>query len=119
MLSRDGCEYLLAHHIFRQSHNLSKTAKPGWLKLQFPLMYQTDILESVLILLDLGIRDARMQEAMDKISSKQDSDGRWALEGTFNGRFQVDIEAKGKPSKWITYRALSALKKYYETEIDP
>jgi hypothetical protein len=111
-----GCDYLLAHHIYRQSHNLSKTAKPGWLKLQFPLMYQTDILESALILLDLGVKDNRMQEAIDQIFSKQDDDGKWNLEATFNGRFQVNIETKGKPSKWITYRALKALKKYHERE---
>jgi hypothetical protein len=109
-----GCDYLLAHRIYKQSHNLSKTAKPGWLKLQFPLMYQTDILENALVLLDLGIKDTRMQEAIDKIGSKQNSDGKWNLEGTFNGRFQVDIEVKGKPSKWITYRALRVLKKYNE-----
>lgn len=111
---KKGCDYLLAHHIYRQSHDLAKTAKPGWLKLQFPLMYQTDILESALILLDLGIKDDRMQDAIDRIISKQGDDGRWNLEGTFNGRFQVDIEVKGKPSKWITYRALNVLKQYYE-----
>jgi hypothetical protein len=111
-----GCEYLLVHHIYKQSHNLAKTAKPGWLKLQFPLMYQTDILECALILLDLGIRDDRMQEAIDKIISKQNNEGKWNLEGTFNGRFQVNIEAKDKPSKWITNRALNVLKRYHEME---
>jgi hypothetical protein len=114
----EGCDYLLAHHIYRQSHNLSKTAKPGWLKLQFPLMYQTDILESALILLDLGVKDGRMQEAIDKICAKQDGEGRWNLDATFNGRFQVDIEMKGKPSKWITYRALNVLKRYHELNSD-
>jgi hypothetical protein len=113
---RKGCDYLLAHHIYKQSHNLSKTAKPGWLKLQFPLMYQTDILENVMILLDLGIRDNRMQEAVDKTISKQNNEGKWNLEGTFNGRFQVNIEVKDKPSKWITYRALNVLKRYCETK---
>jgi hypothetical protein len=108
-----GCEYLLKHHIYKQSHNLSRTAKPGWLKLQFPLMYQTDILESVLILLELGINDKRMQDAVDRITSKQNREGKWNLEATFNGRFQVNIEEKGAPSKWITYRALNVLKKYY------
>jgi hypothetical protein len=107
-----GSDYLLAHHIHKQSHHLSRTARPGWVRLQFPLMYQTDILEVATILLDLGVRDARMQEAVDKIASKQREDGTWTLEETFNGRFQVDIEAKGRPSKWITYRAMNVLKKY-------
>ena len=42
---KKGCDYLLAHHIYKQSHDLSRTAKPGWRKLQFPLMYQTDALD--------------------------------------------------------------------------
>lgn len=38
----------------------------------------------------------------------------WTLEDTYNGRFQVNIEQKGKPSKWITLNALRVLKRYYE-----
>jgi hypothetical protein len=113
---KQGCEYLLAHHIYKQSHNLSKTAKPSWLKLQFPLMYQTDILECAQILLYSGFKDKRMQDSIEKILSKQNDKGRWNLEATFNGRFQVNIEAKGKPSKWITYRAMNVLKKYHENK---
>jgi hypothetical protein len=109
----DGCEYILKHRVHRRSHDPTKTAKPGWLKLQFPLMYQTDILEIVGILLDLGVRDERMTDAMEAILAKQDSKGRWPLEATFNGRFHLSIEAKGNPSKWITLRALSAIKGYY------
>jgi len=110
----NACDYILAHQIYKQSHNLPKTSKPGWLKLQFPLMYQTDVLEITGILVDLGIRDQRMKDAIDRIASKQNEDGTWNLEATFNGRFQVNIERKDKPSKWITYRALRVLKKYYE-----
>jgi hypothetical protein len=109
---RSGCEYVLRHHIYKKSHALEKVSKPGWLKLQFPLMYQTDVLEVAGILLDLGVKDGRMDDAMELIARKQDESGRWALEGTFNGRFQVDIECKGKPSKWITLRAMQAMKKY-------
>jgi len=109
----DACEYILAHHIYKRSNNLKKISKPGWLKLQFPLMYQTDILEIAGILVDLGIKDSRMQDAIDIIVSKQNESGKWNLENTFNGRFLFDIEAKGKPGKWITYRAIKVLKGYY------
>jgi hypothetical protein len=111
---RKGCDYLLAHHIYRQSHDLGKTSKPGWLRLQFPLMYQTDILEIAGILVDLGVRDPRMEDAVNRILSKQNERGQWLLESTFNGRFQVNIEKKDKPSKWITYRALRVLKRFRE-----
>ena len=107
-----GAEYFLIHHIYKRSHDLSRDSKPGWRKLGFPLMYQTDVLEIMEILTSLGYRDERMQEAIDLIISKQDDFGRWTLESTFNGRFQTNIEQKGKQSKWITLRALKVLKKF-------
>jgi len=108
-----GVEHMLKHHIHKRSHDLSRVSKPGWLRFGFPLMWQTDVLEILGILTKLGYKDKRMQEAVDLVISKQDDHGRWKLENTFNGRFQVDIEQKGKPSKWITLNALKALKGFY------
>lgn len=110
-------EYLLQHHIYKQSHNLNKIAKPGWLRLGFPLMYQDDILEILDILTRLECHDERMQDAVDILISKQNEQGRWRLENTFNGSFQVDIEKKGEPSKWITLNALRVLKRYYHLPV--
>ncbi|MDD5014571.1 MAG: nitrogen fixation protein NifH [Atribacterota bacterium] len=109
----EGVEHLLKHHIYKKSHDLSRVSKPGWLRLGFPLMYQDDILEILGILTQLGYHDERMQEAIDILISKQDREGRWKLENTFNGRFQTNIEEKGKPSKWITLNALKVLKNFY------
>ncbi|MBN1357882.1 nitrogen fixation protein NifH [Candidatus Bathyarchaeota archaeon] len=109
-----GVEYMLKHHIYKRSHNLSKLSKPGWLRLGFPLMYQTDVLEILGILTSLGYKDPRMQETIDVILSKQDENGTWKLENTFNGRFQTSIEQRGNRSKWITLNALRALKNFYE-----
>jgi hypothetical protein len=108
-----GAEYLLLHHVFKSSHNLNHVPKPGWLKFGFPLMYQTDVLEILGILTKLGYQDKRMQEAIDIVLSKQDAQGRWILQNTFNGRYQVNIEKKGEPSKWITLHALRVLKRFY------
>jgi hypothetical protein len=108
-----GVEYLLLHHVYKSSHNLNRVPKPGWLKFGFPLMYQTDALEILRILTQLGYKDERMQEAIDVVISKQDDKGRWMLENTFNGRYQVNIEQKEKPSKWITLHALQVLKQWY------
>jgi len=109
----EGAEYVLKHHIHKRSHDLSRVSKAEWLQFGFPLMWDTDALEVLLILLKLGYREKRMQEAVDLVASKQDSQGRWKLERTFNGRFQVNIEQKGRPSKWITLNALRALKWFY------
>jgi hypothetical protein len=110
---KKGAEYFLLHHVFKSSHNLDRIPKPGWLKFGFPLMYQTDALEILWILTKLGYKDQRMQEAIDILVSKQDNQGKWLLENTFNGRYQVNIEQKRKTSKWITLRALSILKPFY------
>lgn len=108
-----GVEYLLIHHIYKRSHDLSKISKPGWLRLGFPQMYQDDILEILNILTDLEVQDKRMQDAVDKVISKQDKQGKWILENTFNGRYITNIETKGKSSKWVTLNAIRMLKKYY------
>jgi hypothetical protein len=108
-----GAEYLLLHHVFKSSHDVSRVPKPGWLKFGFPLMYQTDALEILGILTQLGHKDKRIQEAIDVVVSKQDNQGRWILENTFNGRYQVNIEKKGEPSKWITLNALRTLQRFY------
>jgi hypothetical protein len=107
-----AAEYFLRHHIHLRSHDLSKAVKLKWLKLGFPLMWDGDALEVFGILAKLGFRDQRMGDAAELILSKQDAAGRWALEDTYNGRFQVDIEKKGRPSKWVTFLALKALKAY-------
>ena len=105
----DGAEYLLRHHVHRRSHDLTRDSKPGWRRLGFPLMYQTDVLEILGILTRLGYRDERMREALDLVAGKADAQGRWKLESTFNDRFLVPIEAKRAPSRWITLCALQVL----------
>jgi hypothetical protein len=108
-----GVEYLLKHHVYKRSHDLSRVSKPGWLRFGFPLMYQTDVLEILGILTKLGCKDERMQEAVDLVLSKQDEQGMWKLESTFNGRFQTNIEQKGESSKWVTLNAVRVLKRFY------
>jgi len=108
----DGVEYLLRHHVHKRSHDPARDAKPGWRRFGFPLMYQTDVLEILGILTRLGVRDERMSEALALVAAKQDAEGRWKLQSTFNGRFLVDIEAKGEPSRWITLRALQVLQEH-------
>ena len=49
-----GAEFFLRHHVHRRSHDLSRDSKPGWRRFGFPLMYQTDALEILLVLTRLG-----------------------------------------------------------------
>ncbi len=105
-----GAEYMLRHHVHMRSHDPGRVAKSSWVKLGFPLMWQIDALDILLVLTRLGYHDPRMQTAVDLVISKQDDQGRWILENTLNGRMLVSVEQKGKPSKWVTLNALRALK---------
>jgi len=102
-------EFVLVHRVHKKSHDLSKVSKPGWLKFGFPLMYQTDALEILCVLAELGLRDERASDAADAIEAARGGDGRWKMANSFNGKTLVDIERKGEDSKWITARALYAL----------
>ena len=103
-------EYFLKHHLYRKSHNLGEIARPGWLRLGFPLMYQTDILELLKIFDDLKIRDPRLQDPLKILKDKQRPDGTWKFESSNNGKMLVNIEKKGLPSKWITLKARKVLR---------
>lgn len=106
-------EFILIHYIYKRSHNLNRKSKPGWLKFGFPLMYQTDVLEILDILTGLGIKDSRMDDAINIVITKQDDTGRWKAENTYNSdRLLIPIGQKDEQSKWITLRAMSVLKRY-------
>jgi hypothetical protein len=47
------------------------------------------------------------------LKNKQDAQGRWIMEYSYNGKTWVDIEEKKQPSKWVALRALRVLKQYY------
>ena len=107
-------EFMLIHHIYKRSHNLNRVSKPGWLKFGFPLMYQTDALEILDILTGLSIKDSRMDDTVGIVLEKQDDMGRWSLENTYNSdRLIIPIGKQNEQSKWVTLRAMRALKRYY------
>ena len=82
-----------------------------WFKFGFPLSYTSDVLEAALALCEAGYsRDPRLQNAIELILSKRDAEGRWLQKHSLNGKMWVDIEVKGKPSKWVTLRALRVLR---------
>jgi hypothetical protein len=105
-------DYFLKHHIYKKSHDLEKVSKPGWNRFGFPLMYQSDTLELLDIMASLHVQSPCLDEAIALVREKRRPDGTWVLENSFNGRTAVSIETKGKPSKWITLRALRSLNAY-------
>ncbi len=79
-----------------------------WLDFGFPLDYQSDMVElcDALARLDYG-PDPRLGRLLDVVLEAQTTDGRWLKQ---YGTRALQIEKKGQPSKWITIRALRALK---------
>ncbi len=66
------------------------------------------------MLLELGVKGPRMKDAVELLKSKQLGYGRWKLDRDVSNLHKI-IERKGKESKWATYRALNALKKWEES----
>jgi len=107
-----AAEFMLIHRIYKRSHDPAKVSKPGWQKFGFPLMYQTDALEILDILTALGIRDERMADAARLVAFKQGEDGRWLCENAYaSERMLVPFDEKSAPSKWVTLRAMRALRR--------
>lgn len=87
--------------------------KPGWLRFGFPLSYNSDALEALLALAAHG--EAPLPEygpALDAVEAAADADMHWAMRSSLNGKMIADVERKGAPSKWVTLRALTALRHF-------
>jgi hypothetical protein len=64
-------------------------------------------------LLALQATDERVAEAIELVASKRDGDGCWRLETRYPGVMPVDTdEDEGRPSRWITLRAIRVLDWY-------
>ena len=105
---------ILENGVYRYLRNEDGTRKDkaGWKRFGFPLFYQSDALEVLDTLTRLGVHDDRMQPAVNLVLSARQPDGSWLLENTYNGKMWIDIEENGKPSKWVTLRALRALRRF-------
>lgn len=89
--------------------------KPGWLRFGFPLSYNSDALEALHALAAVGeSRREEYEPALDVVRSEADDQMRWRMRHSLNGRMLADVERKLMPSKWITLRALQAIR-YFET----
>ncbi len=82
-----------------------------WLKFGFPSFYESDLLEALDALAEAGYGcHPSYRRLLTLVLQKQDGQGRWVLENSFNGRMHADVDVKGLPSPWLTLRALRALK---------
>ncbi|TWB24705.1 hypothetical protein FBZ89_101331 [Nitrospirillum amazonense] len=112
---RTGEEYLLSRHLFRRL-TTGEPADPQFLDLLHPNRWRYDVLRALDYFRAAGQLtgaqpDARLAEAIAHLRSRRQADGTWPLDWDLRGRvwFKVN-DGPGKPSPWVTLRALRVLK---------
>jgi hypothetical protein len=108
---RRGEEYLLERKLLRRK-STGAVVNPAWLQFSFPTRWHYDVLRGLEYFRAVGDPpDPRMDEAMELLKSKQQSDGTWLLENTHPGAVPFSMEeGDGRPSRWNTLRALRVLR---------
>jgi len=110
----EAARFLADHDVTASEPSAESTASPLWLQFGFPLAYTADLVEWVDVLLEAkGEVCQRTLAAIERILSKQDGLGRWTLEHS-PGNMWAACGRRGSPDKWVTLRALRAIKKVRE-----
>jgi hypothetical protein len=105
-------DFLLSHDVARADYPYWERINSSWFKFGYPLGYVTDVLLNLEALTEAGAVDgSRLEDAVELVLDKQNEQGRWELEYSYNGKMWIDVEKKGEPSKWVTLRALRVLKR--------
>lgn len=110
---REGVDFLFSVDPATAGYPSGGSNKPSssWWKFGFPVFYVTDILQVVEALVGLGYAsDPRLENALALVRQKQNALGRWPMEYDYSGKTWVDFGPKKQPNKWVTLRALRALK---------
>jgi hypothetical protein len=109
-----GVEFLLSRNpAIADYPTASDNAKPSgsWFRLGFPSGYVADVLQVLEALCDAGAAgDPRLGPAFDWLLAQRGPDGRWTNRYAYEGKLIRNIDRPGRPSKWVTLRALRVLK---------
>jgi hypothetical protein len=106
--------FLLRYDVARASYPPKYQVSLRWFRFGYPLGYVTDLLLNLEALTEAQCADdPRLGDAVGFVLSKQDEQGRWKMEHGYRGKMWQDIEKLGRPSKWVTLRALRVLKRIY------
>ena len=122
-----GQDYLLERRMSRRlstgrviDQDRKTNAPAAWSQFSYPTFWHYDVLRGLDYLRAAGAAaDDRAAEAIELVRSKRDPDGRWPLENPHPGKLHFPLdEGEGKPSRWITLRAMRVLR-WYEEPTDP
>jgi len=117
-----GAEFYLARRLFREGAPYAP-----WFRLHYPNHYYYDILVGLDLLTRLGYGgDPRLRPALRRLEDKRRPDGTWCIDRAHpdvsgpkaaqyrKGVTPLVIERPGAPSKWITLKAMSVLRRVAE-----
>ena len=112
---KSGEEYLLRRNLFRRL-STGAVADEQFLQFLHPNRWRYDVLRALdyfraAAVLTGAAPDPRLGEAVEHVRSKRLDEGTWLLDWTLPGRVWFDVdEGAGKPSRWVTLRALRVLR---------
>lgn len=111
---RSGEAYLLKRGLFRRL-GTGEPADERFLRFVHPNRWRYDVLRALdyfrsAALLSGADPDPRLGEVIDHLQSRRLENGTWPLDWRLPGRVWFDVDAgPGKPSRWVTLRALRVL----------
>lgn len=107
-----GVEFLLSRDPALADYPTGTSVSSSWFRLGFPSGYVADVLQNLEVLAELGhARDPRLGHAVEWLLSQQDDMGRWSNRYAYAGKMWSDVDRQGDPSKWVTLRACSVLRR--------
>jgi len=114
-----GIEFYLDRKLMQEGQRY-----PPWLRLHYPNHYFYDFLIGLDLATELGFADdRRLRPALDLLRQKRHADGTWWIDRAHpdvsgpkspqyrRGVTPLIIEPPGRPSKWITLKALRVLQR--------
>lgn len=102
-------EFILQHRLYK-SDKTGEIINSKFCMLSFPSRWFYDILRALVYFADANVPyDARMDDAVAVLRSKQRKDGFWPIQAKHAGQVHFDMESGRQPSRWNTLRALRVL----------
>lgn len=103
-------EFMLDHHLYR-SDKTGEIIQDRFTHLTYPSAWHYRIIRGLDYIRETPyIKDPRLNDPIELLQSRQSKDGTWITEKRIPGDNYFDMEPWGKPSRWVTLKALRILK---------
>ncbi|MFY9150784.1 MAG: hypothetical protein WAO52_02125 [Prolixibacteraceae bacterium] len=111
-MENESREFILQHHLFK-SDKTGRVIDPKMTRFSYPCRWRYDVLKALDYFQDARIPyDNRMDEALELLLKKRNTEQKWLLQAKHPGRTHVEMETPGKAGRWNTLRALRVLKHF-------